>query len=309
MRVSTNGSYAAVLANLMAAQQRQIEAGERSSSMKNGSDLKDFARNAEMLTAMRSVATRISGYQDQNLLVADRLNNQDTALNQIANSASTTRQAIADALASGRADSLMDDMQANMRDAVSGLNTRYGGKYLFAGGQIDTPPFEVTTLAQLTAAPTIAGLFKNDQFKAVSKVDDSTTVTTGMLASDVGTEMMNAFKAIQAFNEGPDGPITGELTEAQRTFLEGQLSTWDTAARNLTDKVGANGLNQSRVDAVKADLVSRANNLGGMMGEIIDADMGKAVTDMQTAQLSVQAAAQVFNILQSSSLLNFLSSR
>jgi flagellin-like hook-associated protein FlgL len=34
--------------------------------------------------------------------------------------------------------------------------------------------------------------------------------------------------------------------------------------------------------------------------------MAKAVSDLQQAQLSVQAAAQVFSSLKSSSLLNFL---
>src|SRR5437773_8410330 len=99
-RVSTTGNYSAILANLMTAQQRQTEAGERVSTQKNGTDLKDYAKNAEMLTAMRSVGTRLQGYQDQNLVVADKLATQDTAINQVATAASATRQAIADALAS-----------------------------------------------------------------------------------------------------------------------------------------------------------------------------------------------------------------
>ena len=54
-RVSTGGNYSAVLANLMAAQQRQMEAGNMVGTQKKGSNLKDISRNAEMLTAMRSV--------------------------------------------------------------------------------------------------------------------------------------------------------------------------------------------------------------------------------------------------------------
>ena len=54
-RVSTVGNYSAVLANLMAAQARQIEAGDQVATQKMGSDLKDYAKKAEMLTAMRAV--------------------------------------------------------------------------------------------------------------------------------------------------------------------------------------------------------------------------------------------------------------
>src|SRR5512143_614100 len=106
-RVSTAGNYSAILANLMAAQQRQLEAGERVSTQKNGSSLKDYALNDEMLTAMRAVHTRLTGFQDQNSLIADRLTTQDTALNQAAGAAQGIRTAIADAIASGNASNLM----------------------------------------------------------------------------------------------------------------------------------------------------------------------------------------------------------
>src|SRR5207248_9014088 len=54
-RVSTAGNYAAILANLMAAENRQVDAENRVSSQKNGSNLKDYAKKAETLTAMKSV--------------------------------------------------------------------------------------------------------------------------------------------------------------------------------------------------------------------------------------------------------------
>ena len=43
-----------------------------------------------------------------------------------------------------------------------------------------------------------------------------------------------------------------------------------------------------------------------MIGDITDADMGKAATDLSNAQLSVQATARVLQALQSSSLLTLL---
>jgi flagellar hook-associated protein 3 FlgL len=305
-RVSTVGNYSAILANLMAAQQRQIEAGDRVSTRKNGNDLKDYAKNAEMLTAMRSIQTRLQVYQEQNSLIADKLTTQDASLNQVADSAAAARQAIADALASGRADTLMEDMQAQLRNSVEGMNGRYGGKYLFAGGQIDTKPVTATSLADLTAGPPIASFFQNDQFKAQAKIDESTTVTTGVLASDLGTDLLGAFQSIQAFEQGGSGPFTGALTPAQRTFLEGELANWDSIRKDLTDVTARNGLVQRRVDSVKGDLVTRHDTITGMMGGITDADMAKAATDLEAAQLSVQAAAQVFMSLQSSSLLNLL---
>ncbi|MBA4792106.1 flagellin [Phenylobacterium sp.] len=306
-RISTGGNYSAVLANLIAAQQRQTDAGEKVSSQKNGSDLKDYARKAEMLTAMRAIESRLEAYTDQNKLVADRLTTQDFALNQAADAAQTARTAIAEALASGRVDTLMQDMQGAFRNSVEGLNARYGGKYLFAGGQVDTPPFSATTLAELTTpATTVADFFHNDTYVTQARVDDSTLVSTGFLADSFGTNMMQAFKDMQAFHEGVDGPFTGSLTDNQRTFLESQLQVWDGVYNDLINTAGRNGMVQSRVEAVKEDLVVRTNSMKGMIGEIVDADMTEAISNLEQAQISVQAAAQVFVALKESSLLNVL---
>lgn len=307
-RVSTPGNYSAVLANLLAAQQRQMDAGAKVATQKNGADLKDYARDAEMLTAMRSLKARIEVYQDQNTFISERLATQDTALNQTTDAALNARQAIADALASGRVDTLMEDLQAQFRNAIEGMNARYGGKYVFAGGQVDTRPVTATAMAELTALPVqpIASWFENDQFKTSAKVDEATSVQLGLLASDLGTDMLTAFQTIQTFHEGVSGPFTGAMTDAQRTFLEGQLATWDGLRENLTNITARNGLIQKRVENVADDLVTRHNQLKSMMGDITDADMPAAIAQLEQAQLAVQSAAHVFTTLQESSLLNVL---
>ena len=139
-RVTTGGNYSLVLRNIMLAQQKQMNAGDRVATQENGANLKDYSRNAEMLTAMRSVETRIGGYLDQNKLIADKLTTQDFALTQLHDSAAGAKQAIEEAIATGRTDTLMQEIEAQFRNAVSALNSRYGGKYLFAVGKIDTMP-------------------------------------------------------------------------------------------------------------------------------------------------------------------------
>jgi flagellar hook-associated protein 3 FlgL len=305
-RVSTAGNYSAILANLMAAETRQVDAENRVSSGKNGADLKAFATQAETLTAMKSVDARITNYQSQNGLIAAKLTTQDSALTSIADSATAVRQAIANALASGDADTLMQVVQGQFQTAVSSLNMQHDGKYLFAGGQILTKPVTATQLSDLTAGPPIASFFQNDNLKAQAKLDDSTTVTTGQLASDIGTPMMAAFQALQAFDQGGSGPLNGKLTAAQEAFLTTQMNNWATIATNITTQTAQNGLVQKQVDEVASNLVTQQNTLTSMIGHITDADMAKAATDLSSAQLSVQASAKVLQALQSSSLLNLL---
>jgi flagellar hook-associated protein 3 FlgL len=307
-RVSTPGSYSAVLQNLLEAQVRQAQASDQVATQRVGNDLKDYNRKAEMLTAMRSVQTRLDVYSEQNMIIADKLTTQDTALNQVTDAAGATRQAILDAIASGDAGTLMEEFEAHLRNAIEGMNTRYGGKYLFAGGQVDTKPVTATKLDDLfgTPLPAIASFFKNDGYQTQAKLDDSTVVTTGMLASDLGSEMLTAFQALKAFHEGPLGPLNGKLNQAQQDFLETQIGTWEGIRSDLTVLTGRNGLVQKRVDDVKHNVETRANTLKGMIGDITDADMAKAATELEAARMSVQAATQVYLTLKSTSLLNVL---
>jgi flagellar hook-associated protein 3 FlgL len=96
------------------------------------------------------------------------------------------------------------------------------------------------------------------------------------------------------------------MTDAQRTFLEGELATWDTIRADVTNIAAQNGVNQKRLETTAEDLQSRQNTLAGMIGEITDADMAQAAADLQQAQLAVQSAAYVFQSLRDSSLLNTL---
>ena len=305
-RVSTAGQYSAILANLMAAESAQTNAENRVSSTKNGNDLKAFAQQAETLTAMKSVDARITNYQAQNTQVAAKLTQQDQALTTVATSATAVRQAMADALASNNADTFMQEVQNQFQTAVSGLNAQYDGKYLFAGGQINTQPVTAQQMTDLTAGPPIASFFKNDSYTVQAKLDDSTTVSTGQLASNLGTPMLTAFQAIQAYNDGPNGPLNGPLTANQQAFLTGALQNWVNIGTNLTSAAAQNGLVQQQVDTVGKNLVTQQNTLTSMIGNITDADMAKAATDLSNAQLSVQASAKVLQALQSDSLLTLL---
>jgi flagellar hook-associated protein 3 FlgL len=303
-RVSTVGNYNLVLSNIMLAQQNQMDAGDKLATRVNGSNLKDYARNAEMLTAMRTVESRLGSYLDQNTMVADKLTTQDFALSQISDSSASTKEAIESAIATGRTDTLMQEIEAQFRNSVAGLNSRYGGKYLFSGGKIDTQPVNVDDLSDLTAGPLIDDMFENDAFITEHQVDDSTVVKTGLLADNLGTDMLTAYQTLQAFHEAT--PFGGVMTDAQRTFLEGQLQVWDQVTSDVIDKTARNGMVQARVDGVKEDLTGRKDSLMGMIGGITDADMAEATVALEQATLSLQASTQVFITLRDSSLLNAL---
>ena len=306
LRVSTASTYSAMLANLTQAQVRQNAAAEQVASEKNASDLKGYARNAEVLTAMRGVQVKVAGFLEQTSSLGARLEMQEIALTRAADSVSGAREAIADSLASDNAGTLMQALGGFFADTVGALNTRHDGRYLFAGGQTDTLPVNSTGLASIASPATVAGQFDNDTMIISNRLDENTVMDTGFLASDLGTTAFTAFKAVKDYVDA-NGAFATPLTTAQKTFLTSQLAAFDTASQGLTDATARNGLMQNRLESARTDLTGRDTTLDGMVGDITNVNMAEALTKLEQAQLSVQAAAQVFQTLRGSSLLAILS--
>lgn len=305
-RVATGNSYSSVLGDLMRAQVRQAEANAQVSSGKTASDLKGFARQAETLLATRSIQTKVEGFLTQGKVLASRLESQDLALNQTADAARGARQAIAEALATGRGEALMSELSSWFSSAADSLNAKFGGRYLFGGGQVDNPPVTADSMADLTTQPTVAAFFNNDNLVQTNQLDESTTIQSGFLADQLGGDLFTAFRQVQDFVD-VNGTFTGQLTATQTTFLQGMLDDFDAAGVDLTDATARNGLIQNRVDKTMDTQEARQSMLEGMIGGITDVDMAQAISRLQQAQTTVQASAQVFNTLSQSSLLKLLS--
>lgn len=306
LRVSTASTYSAMLANLTQAQVRQNEAASQVASEKNADDLKGYARNAEVLTAMRGVQVKVAGFLEQTSSLGARLDMQEIALTRAAESVSGAREAIADSLASDNAGTLMQALSGFFADTVGALNTRHDGRYLFAGGQTDTLPVNSTGLASLANPAVVSAQFDNDTLIISNRLDENTVMDTGFLASELGTAAFNAFKAVRDYVDA-NGAFSTPLTGAQKTFLTSQLAVFDTAQLGLTDATARNGLMQNRLESARTDLTGRDTALDGMVGDITNVNMAEALTRLEQARISVEASAQVFQTLRGSSLLAILS--
>lgn len=306
-RISTAGTYQSALLNIMMAQNRQSEAQRQVATGMKANDLKGFGYQAVTLTAAKSVKARVDSHLDNTQTLAATLNVQGEAMGQLADSVQSARNAVAQAVASNSAAGLMEAIQGSFSQMTSALNVRFQGRYLFSGGQHQTQPVAATTLADLTAAPTIASLFANDQLPTTDRIDDSTVISTGFLADQLGTPAFQALQAIQALDQGPSGPLNGTLTQAQATQLTSLLASFDSAFNSLTDSVAQNGAQQNRVDSQIKTLTDQQDTMKEMIAGVAEVDGAEAISRLQLSQVALQASAQVFATLNNSSLLNVLS--
>jgi flagellar hook-associated protein 3 FlgL len=305
-RISTSTQYNGILSNIMAAETKQSNISNQISSQQVSTDLQGYASNAETLTALQSVQAQTTGYLANSQITSAELSTQDTALTQVQSAATSASKAVTDAIASGTGSTLMQSLDVAYQNAVQGLNTTFNGNYVFAGGNSSTAPVTATSLTALGAASPLSSVFTNGQHIASTQVTSTASVQTGFLASQLGTPLFTALQAIQQYDQGPNGPLSGSLNQTQQTFLQGQIANLTSAATGLTTATSQNGQAQAQVASAQTALTSQQTSLTGLIGNITNVNLAQASSDLSQAQLAVQASSRVFEALQSSSLLSVL---
>jgi flagellar hook-associated protein 3 FlgL len=307
-RVATFGNYQSALLDLMSAQTRAADAQERVSTQKNATDLTGFGRQSETLTALKGAQSRIQGFLETSEAVSARLTTQDLALGQINDAIAGAREALGGALATDSGGSLMLDLEGHFQAARGGLNMRHHGGYLFAGASTSTMPVAAASLTELAAAPSVTSLFSNDTLKTASRVAEGTTLETGFLASELGTDVLSILRDIQTFHATPgSGPLDGRLTAPQKAFLTTQLARLEQAGTAVVDKMARTGSLANQVESITKGHEAQKSALDGLVAGRTDADMAEAITNLQLSQVAIQASAQVISQLRQVSLLNYLS--
>ena len=175
-------------------------------------------------------------------LAANQVNLQDAQLSQLSTLASQLQQDVTTAVANGNGGTLMSQAQNIFEQTVQILNSQdANGNYIYGGGKANTPPVTATTMAQLMALPSAAQAFANGTQKSSVQVGSNETVQVGVLASDVGTQLMQSLQDIANFNAGPSGTFGTQLTSTQSTFLSNEIPNAQTATQTINNASGSNG--------------------------------------------------------------------
>jgi len=297
--ISSTTAYATVLSGMLTAQTAQAKATAQISSGETATDLQGYAGQASTLLALQSVQSQTNSYLANSQTTANVLSAQDLAFTQLNDSASSATSAITDALASGSGDTLMQSLGTSFQDAVSALNTNFDGQYLFSGGAVNTQPTTATSMSDLTTAPSIASLFQNGDNVSTAQLNSSTTVQTGFLANQLGTNLYSAYQSIQAYTE-TNGAFSSPLTAAQTSFLQSTLATFKSTNTQLTTAQAQNGLVQQQVTQAQTTLTDQQTTLSGLVSNISSANVAQASTNLEQAQYAIQASSQAFLALQTS---------
>jgi flagellar hook-associated protein 3 FlgL len=269
-----------------------------------------FGDQAQVLQATISAKARNDSYSTATTLATTQADVQDTQLTSLSSLASQLSKAVSDSVANNDPSTLMTQVSNIFDQATAILNSKdANGDYSYSGGKTDTAPVTVSSLAALVALPAVSGAFANGANKKSVQVADGHTVSYGVTASNVATGLMQSLKDIAAFDAGGTGNFAGStnLSQAQNTFLSGQITSIGTVAAGLNNTTAQNGDVYNQLKNATTQQTSMSTLYSGFVSNIQDTDLATAATQLSLNQTALQAALQVTSTLNKLTLLNYLS--
>jgi flagellar hook-associated protein 3 FlgL len=258
------------------------------------------------LEAARAAAARADAYASNTQLAVTQTDLQNTQLTALSSLAGQLKQAIASAAGNSDGANLMATADDIFQQASAILNsTDSSGNYIYGGGQGNAKPFTATALSDL-AGGSVSSFFQNGTQKKSVLVGDGQSVQVGVLASDVGRQLMTALKNLVSA-DSPSGSLDGSLTGAQAANLTDNILPSATQAyTDLNTATAANGNTYNRLGDAVTNQQSLSTLYKGFVSDIEDVDMTQAITKLNQNQVALQAALAVSAKLGQLSLLNYL---
>jgi flagellar hook-associated protein 3 FlgL len=307
-RIATNSQSQLMLSQIQQAELALNKAQTQVTSGKVATDYAGIGDRTAMLEATRSAANRADAYQSATTLAVNQANLQDNQMSSLSDLANQLRQAITTATGDNDGSTLMTTAQGIFDQVVQILNSKdSNGNYLYGGDKNNQPPVTATSLNDLISMTSSSDAFQNGTVANSVMIGDGQSVKVGMLASDIGSGLLKTLKDIADFNAGPNGNFSTGLTDAQSTFLSGEIQTATTAASQVNNAAAANGNVYGQLKDASANQKAMSNLFQGFVANIEQVDMPTAITQLNQSQVALQAALQVTAQLNQVSLLNYLS--
>jgi flagellar hook-associated protein 3 FlgL len=305
-RVASNSSAQYMLSQIMRANNALDQSQAQVASGKVATDYAGIGDKTAALEAARAAADRANSFQANTQLALTQTDLQDSQLTSLAGLASQLQQAIQSAAGKSDGTNLIETAKTIFEQASSILNaTDANGNYLYGGQKTNTPPFTCPDIATLNSAP-ISSFFVNGNIAKTVLVGDGQTQPIGVLASDIGTDLMSALNTLYQLDT-PPGSLSAGLTTAQTdTLTSVALPAATQASNKLNAAAAANGNAYKSIQDAITNQTAVSNLYTGFVSDIEDVDMAQAITKLNSNQTALQAALQVTAQLGKLTLLNYL---
>jgi len=305
-RVSDFASQQSILADFMRTQTAMYQTQRQVSTGKVSDDYAGIGSDLPVMLAAKSNAAQADKYLAAGEQVMRRLDIQNLQLENFAAQATDLRQSVSEAVANNSGIVVMEQLDAIVQATVAALNTEINGNHLFAGSRTDVAPVNISNLADLMAAPTVADIFENNDLKPTARIGDNETLEYGFLAEEVAADLFDAIRRIADFDAGPSGPFGVDLTQAQASFLASEMQTLAGIVERANETVARNGVHFQLVEQAMDQNTKLRDFMTLVVSDIEDVDLAEAVTRLNADQVMAEATARVLADTTRLSLLDFI---
>lgn len=286
----------------------QARAAELQLQQASGSISEDFgglgSTSRRVLDLQTSIA-QSTAYSDAATNVGSRIEVMYSALTQMTDLLTSLRASLISATDAGTMDegtlaSLTATMAEYLEEFASLLNTRYEGRYLFAGAMTDTKPVDVSTASYpaMTAPSTATtGYYKGDDEIASVRVSSEQVVEYGITADDPAFE-----KALRALNLIAN--VSGDSLDT--TTLNESLSLAEEALSGVSTLQAKLSIDANAVENAASMQTTYQDQASALESALTDVDIAAAAAELAVRQTQLEAAYSAISKIQSLSLVDFL---
>jgi flagellar hook-associated protein 3 FlgL len=278
---------------------RQVASGKKEN------DLRGYGASAATILSARGMIAQTDAYAASASALEGRFQTIDLALGRAADAGESLRMSLLNAIGSGDGRYIADALQRAFDSSRAAMNEDYQGEALFAGERIGADPVNVSTLAQLAAAPSVASIFNEaSRPKTVDLGEGSFAISER--ASDVATPLFDAMRDLRLLLDANGGSLPYPLTSTEVASLQTIITDLTGARDTLVTAQGRNGEVQKRVESDAIRLSDRSDALAKTVSDVADADLAEVAMRISAVEVQYQAVAQTFSQLSGLTLLNFL---
>ncbi|GGO96927.1 flagellar hook-associated protein 3 FlgL [Stakelama pacifica] len=299
MRVATIPLQKTTMDAIRRSQEALADTQAQLSTGKKAPDIASLGTEAVRTLSAHSMLARQEAQGDTAKRLGTTLSLYDANISTIEDEGMSLSKRILTAIGSGDAAGLNEAIDSAFSLMRSALNGQEGGVPLFGGGS-SQPPFKPEKIADLIGIDP-ADAFTNGTARASARVGDRLDVQYGVLANEVGTDMVKAFQSLAAI-----GPFDQKLTDAQSAALKSAQAELETGITTVRKYNADNGRRQAQAET----LVTRADERSLVLNDVIarneDADLGQVAMDLAQQQTMLRASYSVFSQLNSMSLVDYL---
>ncbi|MEE2688354.1 MAG: flagellin [Pseudomonadota bacterium] len=279
-----------------------------------------IANNASKLVNLKSELKQAEQFIENITITEKRLDLMAFAIEEIEKIARKARTDLAGTLNGSTADDLEvpSVMQAARDQVIELLNMKDDSRFLFAGGEIETRPVDISngtyTTPVITGPPNPSfnqtvdtGYYEGDSAVQSTRIDDNFTVSYGILANESAFE-----KLIRTLDNIAAHSFSDPVNTNEQTFIKAAMAELTEVIENngtdktLTDFRSDIGLDRVMLDSIKGKHSDFLNFAQDSIAEIENVDTAEAVALLNFEQIQLEASFTTIARIQTLSLSNFL---